>query len=88
MTVDRCIGQEIIRNNLSKRKIADASILTHLRFFNMRVTGLEPAHLTAPEPKSGVSASFTTPAACIKHDTSYIIPPDNQNVKFFILTNL
>ena len=28
----------------------------------MRVTGLEPAHLTAPEPKSGVSANFTTPA--------------------------
>lgn len=28
----------------------------------VRVTGLEPAYLTAPEPKSGVSANFTTPA--------------------------
>ena len=26
------------------------------------MTGLEPAHLSAPEPKSGVSANFTTPA--------------------------
>ena len=28
----------------------------------VRLTGLEPAHLTAPEPKSGVSANFTTGA--------------------------
>lgn len=28
----------------------------------VRVTGLEPAHLSALEPKSNVSASFTTPA--------------------------
>ena len=28
----------------------------------VRVTGLEPAHLTAQEPKSCVSANFTTPA--------------------------
>ena len=28
----------------------------------MRATGLEPAHLTAQEPKSCVSANFTTPA--------------------------
>ena len=28
----------------------------------VRVTGLEPAHLTASEPKSDVSANFTTPA--------------------------
>lgn len=31
-------------------------------FLMVRVTGLEPAHLSAPEPKSGVSANFTTPA--------------------------
>ena len=29
----------------------------------MRVTGLEPAHLSAQEPKSCVSANFTTPAS-------------------------
>ncbi len=28
----------------------------------VRLTGLEPAHLAAPEPKSGVSANFTTGA--------------------------
>jgi hypothetical protein len=28
----------------------------------VRVTGLEPAHLSVPEPKSGVSANSTTPA--------------------------
>lgn len=28
----------------------------------MRVIGLEPTHLTAPDPKSGVSTNFTTPA--------------------------
>ena len=28
----------------------------------MRLTGLEPARLTTPEPKSGVSANFTTGA--------------------------
>ena len=29
----------------------------------VRLTGLEPAHLAAPEPKSGVSANFTTGAS-------------------------
>ena len=28
----------------------------------VRLTGLEPARLAAPEPKSGVSANFTTGA--------------------------
>ncbi len=30
----------------------------------VRVEGLEPPRLAAPEPKSGVSANFTTPADC------------------------
>ena len=30
--------------------------------FLVRLTGLEPARLPAPEPKSGVSANFTTGA--------------------------
>ncbi len=30
--------------------------------FAVRVEGLEPAHLSAPDPKSGVSTNFTTPA--------------------------
>ncbi len=28
----------------------------------MRVTGLEPARISPPEPKSGAYASFATPA--------------------------
>ena len=28
----------------------------------MRVTGLEPARITPPDPKSGVFANFTIPA--------------------------
>ena len=39
---------------------ADASVILHFEL--VRVTGLEPAHLTALEPKSNVSANFTTPA--------------------------
>jgi hypothetical protein len=31
----------------------------------VRVEGLEPAHLSAPDPKSGVSTNFTTPAVPI-----------------------
>jgi hypothetical protein len=33
-----------------------------LSFF-VRVKGLEPSHLAAPDPKSGVSTNFTTPAS-------------------------
>ena len=47
----------------------------------MRVTGLEPAHLAAPEPKSGVSASFTTPAYA-GYDTNNIILLNRLFVKF------
>jgi hypothetical protein len=31
----------------------------------IRVAGLEPASLKAPEPKSGVSTNSTTPALCL-----------------------
>ncbi len=30
--------------------------------FFVRVKGLEPSHLAAPDPKSGVSTNFTIPA--------------------------
>ena len=32
------------------------------RLFVVRVIGLEPTHREAPDPKSGVSTNFTTPA--------------------------
>ena len=31
-------------------------------FLNVRVEGLEPPCLAAPDPKSGMSTNFTTPA--------------------------
>jgi hypothetical protein len=31
----------------------------------VRMEGLEPAHLSEPDPKSGVSTNFTTPAIFI-----------------------
>jgi hypothetical protein len=31
----------------------------------VRVKGLEPSHLAAPDPKSGVSTNSTTPAVVI-----------------------
>ena len=46
-------------------KIRAERILTVIN--EVRVTGLEPAHHSALEPKSNVSANFTTPA--------YKIPP-------------
>ena len=37
-------------------------ILRVLYFKNVRVKGLEPSRLTAPDPKSGMSTNFTIPA--------------------------
>ena len=34
----------------------------------MRVKGLEPPRLAAPDPKSGASANFATPATPTKHN--------------------
>lgn len=31
----------------------------------VRVRGLEPPHLSIPEPKSGASTNFATPANCL-----------------------
>ncbi len=39
----------------------------------VRVEGLEPPHLTAPDPKSGVSTNFTTPA-CLRTYLFYKVP--------------
>ena len=33
----------------------------------MRVTGLEPARISPPDPKSGASANFATPAYTPEH---------------------
>lgn len=35
--------------------------------FTVRVTGVEPACLAAPDPKSGTSANFVTPAIIDRH---------------------
>jgi hypothetical protein len=39
----------------------------------VRVKGLEPSHLAAPDPKSGVSTNFTIPADMILRLQIYII---------------
>ncbi len=36
--------------------------LLKIKSFFVRVIGLEPTHREAPDPKSGVSTNFTTPA--------------------------
>lgn len=35
--------------------------------------GLEPTHLAAPEPKSGVSTNFTTWADMLHHHSSFLM---------------
>ena len=42
-------------------------------FYSVRVKGLEPSHLAAPDPKSGVSTNFTIPASMILRMQIYII---------------
>jgi hypothetical protein len=37
-------------------------------FLFVRVKGLEPPRLAAPDPKSGASANFATPATTTKHN--------------------
>lgn len=36
--------------------------------------GLEPTHLAAPEPKSGVSTNFTTWAGNVANKVTFLIP--------------
>jgi hypothetical protein len=36
--------------------------IEHFNFQKVRVEGLEPPCLAAPDPKSGMSTNFTTPA--------------------------
>lgn len=38
----------------------------------VRVTGLEPAHREIPDPKSGASANFATPAKVCIFNFNYI----------------
>lgn len=46
-------------NELQKEKTGNAFISENVSWDMPRI-GLEPTHLTAPEPKSGVSTNFTT----------------------------
>jgi hypothetical protein len=51
--------------------------LRNLRAFNVRLKGVEPPHLAAPDPKSGVSTNSTTAAEFLmgcKYKQSYQIP--------------
>ena len=62
----------------------------HIWFELVRVTGLEPAHLTVPEPKSGASANSAIPALfsrvaniIISHDPSFVQRKYKNLKKFF-----
>ena len=44
-----------------KNKNGDKTILFYLHF--VRVKGLEPPRLTAPDPKSGAATNYATPAS-------------------------
>lgn len=44
------------------------------RFFVVRVKGLEPSHLAAPDPKSGVSTNFTIPAFWLEPVLTTVVP--------------
>ena len=37
-------------------------VVVCLRVYNVRVIGLEPTRLSAPDPKSGAAANYATPA--------------------------
>lgn len=45
---------------------------TKKRDLIVRMEGLEPAHLSEPDPKSGVSTNFTTPAISYFFMTPYV----------------
>src|SRR5690606_9187802 len=54
-------------------------------FLFVRAKGLEPSHREAPDPKSGVSTNFTTPAAigfCIKMRLQIYAYFSNSKQKF------
>ena len=52
------------------RRNAGFSGLLHL----MRVTGIEPARLAAPDPKSGMSTNFTISAKCeCKYNHNFLL---------------
>ena len=48
-----------------KLKALKTLIIKGLRVFKVRVIGLEPTRLAAPDPKSGMSTNFTIPAKLI-----------------------
>ena len=47
--------------------------LTFVRAFVVRVIGLEPTRLAAPDPKSGTSTNFAIPAKIVSANINIII---------------
>lgn len=60
------------------KKTSNCLTIKGLCFYSVRVKGLEPSHLAAPDPKSGVSTNFTIPA---KIDFSYY---EAANIKIIL----
>lgn len=53
---------QIVIEEISKKTKTLTADIQQIKVLFVRVIGLEPTHLTAPDPKSGVSTNFTTPA--------------------------
>ena len=57
------VAQQITDHSLSKHLLPSIGIcLSIFLGYVVRVEGLEPPRLAAPEPKSGASTNFATPA--------------------------
>ena len=54
------------------------------RFFFVRAKGLEPSSLAAPDPKSGVSTNFTTPAKIARRNRGVLRRANIVNIYPFI----
>lgn len=50
-----------------KKEILSTSSISVQDSFSVRLIGLEPTRREAPDPKSGVSTNFTTPAGAALH---------------------
>ena len=64
------VGKTPLNYSIYPSHIIFPSLLKKKEVFRLlfvRMTGLEPACLSAPEPKSGVSANFTTSAFIMSH---------------------
>ncbi len=54
-----------------------------INVFLVRMEGLEPTHLAAPDPKSGMSTNFTTSAVVFKFSFGAFSKTECKDRRFF-----